>query len=39
MAYQKMCPLRTQMIEDIRIRGMGETLQRAHIRALTSPPF
>ncbi len=29
-----MSPLRARMIEDMRIRGMAETSQKAHIRAL-----
>ncbi|WP_282048387.1 tyrosine-type recombinase/integrase [Sulfitobacter mediterraneus] len=34
MTQEKMSPLRARMIEDMRIRGMAETSQRAHIRAL-----
>jgi len=34
MAREKMRPLRTRMIEDMRIRGLAETTQKAHIRAL-----
>jgi site-specific recombinase XerD len=34
MAQEKMSPLRARMIEDMRIRGMAETSQKAHIRAL-----
>jgi len=29
-----MSPLRQRMIEDMRIRGMGDNSQKAHIRAL-----
>ncbi|WP_299590344.1 site-specific integrase [uncultured Tateyamaria sp.] len=34
MIKEKMSPLRARMIEDMRIRGMAETSQKAHIRAL-----
>jgi site-specific recombinase XerD len=34
MTHEKMSPLRARMIEDMRIRGMAETSQKAHIRAL-----
>lgn len=34
MAKEKMSPLRARMIEDMRIRGLAETSQKAHIRAL-----
>ena len=34
MTQEKMSPLRERMIEDMRIRGMQETSQKAHIRAL-----
>ncbi|MGB7241446.1 MAG: tyrosine-type recombinase/integrase [Sulfitobacter sp.] len=34
MTQEKMSPLRARMIEDMRIRGMAETSQTAHIRAL-----
>lgn len=34
MAQEKMSPLRARMIEDMRIRRMAETSQKAHIRAL-----
>lgn len=34
MTQEKMSPLRSRMIEDMRIRGMAETSQKAHIRAL-----
>lgn len=34
MTLEKMSPLRARMIEDMRIRGMAETSQKAHIRAL-----
>ncbi len=40
MTQEKMSPLRARMIEDMRIRGMAETSQKAHIRALkVSPRF
>ena len=34
MTQEKMSPLRARMVEDMRIRGMAETTQKAHIRAL-----
>jgi site-specific recombinase XerD len=34
MTQEKMSALRARMIEDMRIRGMAETSQKAHIRAL-----
>jgi integrase/recombinase XerD len=34
MTQEKMSPLRVRMIEDMRIRGLAETSQKAHIRAL-----
>ena len=34
MTREKMSPLRARMIEDMRIRGLAETTQKAHIRAL-----
>ena len=34
MTQENMSPLRSRMIEDMRIRGMAETSQKAHIRAL-----
>ena len=34
MAREKMSSLRARMIEDMRIRGLAETSQKAHIRAL-----
>ncbi|MEO0670090.1 MAG: site-specific integrase [Pseudomonadota bacterium] len=34
MTQEKMSPLRARMIEDMRIRGMAEKSQKAHIRAL-----
>ena len=34
MTQEKMSPLRARMIEDMRIRGLAETTQKAHIRAL-----
>ena len=34
MTEEKMTPLRTRMIEDMRIRGMSPKTQQAHIRAV-----
>ena len=34
MKEEKTTPLRQRMIEDMRIRGMGEKAQQAHIRAI-----
>ena len=34
MEEEKTAPLRQRMIEDMRIRGMGEKAQQAHIRAI-----
>lgn len=34
MTEERMTPLRERMIEDMRIRGMGEKAQKAHIRAI-----
>ena len=34
MTQEKMSPLRARMIEDMRIRGMGDKAQQAHIRAI-----
>ncbi len=34
MTQEKMSPLRARMMEDMRIRGMGEKAQKAHIRAI-----
>lgn len=34
MTPEKISPLRARMMEDMRIRGMQETSQKAHIRAL-----
>ena len=34
MTQEKMSPLRARMMEDMRIRGMAEGSQKAHIRAL-----
>lgn len=34
MTQEKMSPLRARMIEDMRIREMADTSQKAHIRAL-----
>jgi hypothetical protein len=34
MQEEKTTPLRQRMIEDMRIRGMGEKAQQAHIRAI-----
>jgi integrase/recombinase XerD len=34
MTEERTTPLRQRMIEDMRIRGMGEKAQQAHIRAV-----
>ena len=34
MTEERISPLRARMIEDMRIRGMGEKAQRSHIRAI-----
>ena len=34
MTEERISPLRARMIEDMRIRGMGEKAQKAHIRAV-----
>ncbi len=34
MGEERISPLRQRMIEDMRIRGMGEKAQAAHIRAI-----
>ena len=34
MTQEKVSPLRERMMEDMRIRGMGDKSQKAHIRAL-----
>jgi integrase/recombinase XerD len=34
MTQEKVSPLRKRMMEDMRIRGMGDKSQKAHIRAL-----
>jgi hypothetical protein len=34
MTEERVTPLRQRMIEDMRIRGMGEKAQKAHIRAI-----
>lgn len=34
MTKEKISPLRARMMEDMRIRGMGDKSQKAHIRAL-----
>lgn len=34
MTQEKVSPLRERMVEDMRIRGMGDKSQKAHIRAL-----
>jgi integrase/recombinase XerD len=31
---EKMTPLRARMIEDMRVRGLGEKAQKAHVRAI-----
>ncbi len=34
MTSEKISPLRQRMMEDMRIRGMGEKAQKGHIRAI-----
>ena len=34
MTHEKTTPLRERMIEDMRIHGMGDKAQKAHIRAI-----
>ncbi len=34
MTQEKMSPLRARMMEDMRIRGMGDKAQKSHIRAI-----
>ena len=34
MTEERVSPLRQRMIEDMRIRGMGDKAQKAHIRAI-----
>ena len=34
MTEEKMSPLRARMMEDMRIRGMGDKAQKSHIRAI-----
>ncbi len=34
MTDEKMSPLRARMMEDMRIRGMGDKAQKSHIRAI-----
>ena len=34
MTEDKMTPLRERMMEDMRIRGMGDKAQKSHIRAI-----
>ena len=34
MTEERISPLRQRMIEDMRIRGMGDKAQKAHIRAI-----
>lgn len=34
MTHKKMTPLHARMIEDMRIHGMGDKAQKAHIRAI-----
>ena len=34
MTQEKMSPLRVRMMEDMRIRGMGDKAQKSHIRAI-----
>ena len=34
MTEERVTPLRQRMIEDMRIRGMGDKAQKSHIRAI-----
>ena len=34
MTEEKMSPLRARMMEDMRIRGMGDKAQKSHVRAI-----
>ncbi len=34
MTEERISPLRARMIEDMRIRGMGEKARKSHIRAI-----
>ncbi|MCL6286252.1 phage integrase N-terminal SAM-like domain-containing protein, partial [Ruegeria sp. 2012CJ41-6] len=34
MTQEKMSPLRERMLEDMRIRGMGDKARKSHIRAI-----
>ncbi len=34
MTQERVSPLRQRMIEDMRIRGMGDKAQKSHIRAI-----
>ncbi|MCP4286994.1 MAG: integrase, partial [Gammaproteobacteria bacterium] len=34
MTEERISPLRQRMIEDMRIKGLGEKAQKAHIRAI-----
>mgnify|MGYP006212668421 CR=1 FL=1 len=34
MTEERVSPLRQRMVEDMRIRGMGDKAQKAHIRAI-----
>jgi integrase/recombinase XerD len=34
MTEEKITPLRERMMEDMRIRGMGDKAQKSHIRAI-----
>ena len=34
MTQERMSPLRERMLEDMRIRGMGDKAQKSHIRAI-----
>ena len=34
MTEERISPLRQRMIEDMRIRGMGDKAQKSHIRAI-----
>jgi len=37
MTQERITPLRERMMEDMRIRGMGDKAQKPHIRAIRRP--
>jgi hypothetical protein len=38
MTHEKITPLRERMMEDMRIRGMGDKAQKSHICGFRSDP-